>query len=296
DLRLAATPSRRPPDPHPGEQRGALHPGRRHHRDRFRARRRRRGAVGARQRLRHPAGAPAAPDRALLPRFDQPLARIGRHRPGPGHRQARAPPAPGAAGARQRGRARQRVFLSFRRRPHPAARRRLSWSCSVNRSGKAAMPRKPRKTAPAAPLPPPDAATPDPLYEPSLYFNREMSQLDFNFRVLAQALDESVPLLERLRYLCISCTNLDEFFEIRAATVRHAQDFGTVPTPPDGLAPATVLKRIHDRAAELVDAQYRCWNEVLRPALTDNGVRVIGRGQWSARQTRWLRAYFRDEI
>jgi polyphosphate kinase len=141
-----------------------------------------------------------------------------------------------------------------------------------------------------------DAGDDDPLRDPALYFNRELSQLDFNFRVLAQAQDDAVPLLERLRYLCISCTNLDEFFEIRAATVRHAQDFGTVPTPPDGLAPATVLKRIHDRAAELVDAQYRCWNEVLRPALTDKGVRVLGRAQWTARQTRWLRAYFRDEI
>ncbi len=135
----------------------------------------------------------------------------------------------------------------------------------------------------------------DPLRDPALYFNRELSQLDFNFRVLAQALDTQVPLLERLRYLCISCTNLDEFFEIRAATVRHAQDFG-VPPSADGLAPATVLKRIHDRAAELVDAQYRCWNEELRPALHDAGVRVIARDHWNAKQTRWLRDYFRDEI
>ena len=96
----------------------------------------------------------------------------------------------------------------------------------------------------------------DPLRDPSLYFNRELSQLDFNFRVLAQAQDPSIPLLERLRYLCISCTNLDEFFEIRAATVRHAQDF-CVPAAADGMSPATVLKRIHDRAADLVDAQYR---------------------------------------
>lgn len=136
----------------------------------------------------------------------------------------------------------------------------------------------------------------DPLRDPALYFNRELSQLDFNFRVLAQALDESVPLLERLRYLCISCTNLDEFFEIRAATVRHAQDFGAVPAPPDGLAPATVLRRIHERAAELVRAQYECWNKVLRPELARAGVRVLARSQWNARQARWLRAYFRDEI
>ena len=135
----------------------------------------------------------------------------------------------------------------------------------------------------------------DPLRDPALYFNRELSQLDFNFRVLAQAQDPAMPLLERLRYLCISCTNLDEFFEIRAATVRHAQDFG-VPPAADGLSPATVLKRIHDRAKDLVDAQYRCWNEVLRPALNDAGVRVLARDSWNAKQTRWLRAYFRDEI
>ncbi len=135
----------------------------------------------------------------------------------------------------------------------------------------------------------------DPLREPSLYLNRELSQLDFNFRVLEHAQDGAVPLLERLRYLCISCTNLDEFFEIRAATVRQAQDFG-IPLSADGIPYTTLLKRIHDRAAELVDAQYRCWNEVLRPALSEAGVRVLHRQHWNARQTRWLRAYFRDEI
>ena len=157
---------------------------------------------------------------------------------------------------------------------------------------KARSPRKPATT----PTPPSDrAADGDPLRDPSLYLNRELSQLDFNFRVLAQAQEPSMPLLERLRYLCISCTNLDEFFEIRAATVRHAQDFG-MPVAADGLSPATVLKRIHDRAAELVDAQYRCWNEVLRPALNDAGVRVLSRDRWNAKQARWLRTYFRDEI
>jgi polyphosphate kinase len=59
-----------------------------------------------------------------------------------------------------------------------------------------------------------------------LFLNRELSQLEFNFRVMAQAEDIGLPLLERLRYLCISCTNLDEFFEIRAATVRTAMQFG----------------------------------------------------------------------
>lgn len=133
------------------------------------------------------------------------------------------------------------------------------------------------------------------LRDGSLYFNRELSQLDFNFRVLAQAQDPAMPLLERLRYLCISCTNLDEFFEIRAGSLRHAQDLGLAPAA-DGLPHSTVLTRIHERAAELVAAQYECWNEVLRPALYSAGVRVLARDAWNERQNEWLRNYFRDEI
>ena len=86
------------------------------------------------------------------------------------------------------------------------------------------------------------ASAPD-LHAPELYLNRELSQLEFNFRVLAQAKDPRVPLLERLRYLCISCTNLDEFFEIRGGSVRHAIEFGLPPSA-DGLAPVTLLNRI----------------------------------------------------
>ena len=133
------------------------------------------------------------------------------------------------------------------------------------------------------------------LHDPSLYFSRELSQLDFNFRVLAQAQDAGVPLLERLRYLCISCTNLDEFFEIRAATVRHAQDFG-MPAQADGQSPATILRRIHERAAELVDAQYACWNRELRPELAERGIRLLQPEEWTPEQREWLRTYFRDEI
>ncbi|GGZ61865.1 polyphosphate kinase [Lysobacter xinjiangensis] len=135
----------------------------------------------------------------------------------------------------------------------------------------------------------------DLLREPSLYFNRELSQLDFNFRVLAQAQDPSVPLLERLRYLCISCTNLDEFFEIRAGTLQHAQQLGLA-AGPDGLVPSATLARIHERSADLVQAQYECWNDVLRPALSDAGVRVLHRDSWTDAQTEWLRGYFLDEI
>lgn len=148
----------------------------------------------------------------------------------------------------------------------------------------------------ALPPPTPDSGhAANPFSDPALYFNRELSQLDFNFRVLAQARDATVPLLERLRYLCISCTNLDEFFEIRAATVRHAQEYGA-PLQADGLPPSTTLKRIHDRAAALVQAQYQCWNEELRPALDTEGIRLLQAKQWNRRQTAWLRQYFHDQI
>ena len=141
----------------------------------------------------------------------------------------------------------------------------------------------------------PPPATAPALRDPSLYANRELGQLDFNFRVLAQAQDPAVPLLERLRYLCISCTNLDEFFEIRGGSVRHAIDFG-LPAAADGLAPSLLLGRIHDRAAELVDAQYRCFYDEIRPALWDQGIRLLQREQWTPDQAAWLRAHFRDEI
>jgi len=139
-----------------------------------------------------------------------------------------------------------------------------------------------------------NTGSPD-LHAPALYLNRELSQLEFNFRVLAQARDPAVPLLERLRYLCISCTNLDEFFEIRAATVRTALQFGG-PLPPDGIPPARALELIHDKAAELVSQQYQYWNETLRPELNAAGIRILAHSTWNARQKRWLHKYFRDEL
>jgi polyphosphate kinase len=134
-----------------------------------------------------------------------------------------------------------------------------------------------------------------PVPDASLYANRELSQLDFNFRVLAQARDPAVPLLERLKFLCISCTNLDEFFEIRGGSVRHAMEFGG-PIAADGLAPAVLLNRIHDRAAELVEAQYHCFDQELRPALNEQGIRLLQRRHWTPEQTQWLREHFRTEI
>ena len=134
------------------------------------------------------------------------------------------------------------------------------------------------------------------LRDPSLYISRELSSLEFNARVLAQAQDPAMPLLERLRYLCITCTNLDEFFEIRAATVLEQKALGVPATGPDGLAPEETLTRIRSRVLGLVKTQYALWNEVLRPALVDQDIRFLPRDIWNARQRRWLQEYFRREI
>jgi polyphosphate kinase len=132
--------------------------------------------------------------------------------------------------------------------------------------------------------------------DPRLYINRELAQLEFNFRVLAQATDANVPLLERLRFLCISSTNLDEFFEIRVASLQEQAEFGATATGPDGLNARDALARIRRRSQELVAEQYHVWNKVLRPALKKAGVRLLARDEWNAKQRAWLREYFLAEI
>jgi polyphosphate kinase len=129
------------------------------------------------------------------------------------------------------------------------------------------------------------------LDNPELYSNRELSQIEFNQRVLDQAKDVRLPLLERLRYLCISCTNLDEFFEIRVATIREQLQMGFTPGA-DGLGPHELLRRVRQRAEALVEDQYRTWNEVLQPALLKENIRFIPRDLWTPAQRNWLHEYF----
>ena len=110
---------------------------------------------------------------------------------------------------------------------------------------------------------------------PSTLINRELSQLEFNQRVLAQALDPSVPLLERLRFLCISSSNLDEFFEIRVAGIKQLLESGSTERSSDGQTPAEQLEAVHERASKLVADQYACLNDVLFPALRAAGIVVV---------------------
>ncbi|NKF21966.1 polyphosphate kinase 1 [Solimonas marina] len=134
------------------------------------------------------------------------------------------------------------------------------------------------------------------LQPADLFLNRELSLLEFNRRVLAQALDEDVPLLERLKFLCISSANLDEFFEIRVAGLQQMAELNPLTRGADGMRPAEALAAISTRARALVAEQYRTFNEVLIPALEREKIRFLRRTEWSADQDAWLRTYFQNEL
>ena len=113
------------------------------------------------------------------------------------------------------------------------------------------------------------AKSPTDLTEPRLYLSRELSILEFEKRVLAQACDPATPLLERLKFLTICSTNLDEFFEIRVAGLKQQMAAGVSSAGPDGFGPQASLARISGEAHRLVEEQYRVLNEQLFPAPFD---------------------------
>jgi len=134
------------------------------------------------------------------------------------------------------------------------------------------------------------------LKSPQNYINRELSFLEFNQRVLDQALDESVPLLERLRFLCISSSNLDEFFEIRVAGVKQLLELGSGGFVSDAISLPELLSALHERAMRLVSEQYRCLNDVLLPKMAAEGINLLGSSAWSPEAQKWLEQYFEREI
>jgi polyphosphate kinase len=134
------------------------------------------------------------------------------------------------------------------------------------------------------------------LHAPQLYINRELSFLEFNQRVLEQAKDRHIPLMERVKFLCICCANLDEFFEIRVAGLKELLDAGAVTGTTDGLSVSDTLKAIRNRAVGLVDEQYLLLNEVLLPELAQNGVVFVAADTWTEAQAEWLEAYFKREV
>ncbi len=131
---------------------------------------------------------------------------------------------------------------------------------------------------------------------PEQLINRELGILEFQRRVLAQAEDEETPLLERLRFLCIVSSNMDEFFEVRVAGLKEQIKAGVATPSPDGLTPRQAYAEVERMAHELVAQQYQLFNQILLPALDERGIRFIRRTQWNEAQTAWIRDYFFREL
>jgi polyphosphate kinase len=113
------------------------------------------------------------------------------------------------------------------------------------------------------------------LDNPSYYIGREISWLKFNGRVLEEAMDDSNPILERVKFLAITASNLDEFFEVRLASLLQRMENGLMRPGPDGISPADECDLLAEETHRFVRAQYRCWNEKLLPALQNEGIRIV---------------------
>ena len=141
----------------------------------------------------------------------------------------------------------------------------------------------------------PREVNPTNLKDPALYINRELSWLEFNGRVLAQARDESHPLLERVKFLSIVASNLDEFFMIRVATTQKRLKQGIEDVAPDGLNIEQQLAAMRERARRMLDEQAAAWHE-LRPLLEAENIRFLEIDEWTADAREFLRLYFSREI
>ena len=126
--------------------------------------------------------------------------------------------------------------------------------------------------------------------------NRELSQLEFHGRVLELALDESIPLLERVKFCAIFSSNIDEFFQVRVAGLLEQAESGLAMRSPDGLRPQETLARIRERVLDLVARQSRAWKRELRPALAAHGIDVGGVEDCSEKELRNLEQHFQREI
>ena len=134
------------------------------------------------------------------------------------------------------------------------------------------------------------------LGSPDLYFNRELSWLQFNARVLEEALDENHPLLERLLFLSIFGSNLDEFFMIRISGLRRQLEVGVVDTPADGMSPREQVEAIQDTLAPMLQDSFRCLDGDLIPSLEEAGIRLVHHRDLSGAEREELRDLFRADI
>lgn len=142
-----------------------------------------------------------------------------------------------------------------------------------------------------------DEVTDAPIqYKPEHFINRELSWLDFNWRVLEMALDEETPILERLKFLCISSSNLDEFFEVRVARLMQQVSMDAPRTGPDKMTPEEQLTELAHRTKRFVGEQYRILNDVLIPRLEQHDIHFVRRSRWNESQRAWVADYFHREV
>lgn len=134
------------------------------------------------------------------------------------------------------------------------------------------------------------------MTDPALYINRELSWIEFNRRVLEEAQDPSHPLLERVKFLAIVSSNLDEFFMIRVAGLRRQILCGALEAPPDGMTPTEQMKAVRARIIPLLREQQECWSSDLQPALKEAGIVIQTVGELGADEKAALRTVFTDEI
>jgi polyphosphate kinase len=128
------------------------------------------------------------------------------------------------------------------------------------------------------------------------FLNREVGQIEFNRRVLAQAANRNTPLLERLKFLCIVSSNLDEFFEVRVAGLKEQIKLDTRGFEPDGMLPREVFKLVTEQAHALVARQYELLNREILPGLANEGIQFLRRSTWNDIQREWIKAYFFREL
>jgi polyphosphate kinase len=142
----------------------------------------------------------------------------------------------------------------------------------------------------------PNPELPIDLASPKLFINRELSALAFQHRVLEEAMDETNPLLERIKFLAIVGSNLDEFFMVRVAGLKKQVDAGVVDLPPDGLTPAEQLAEIRKVANNLIKEAAEYFKDSLIPALKNSGIYILDYPELNKRQKESIEAYFRDVI
>jgi polyphosphate kinase len=147
------------------------------------------------------------------------------------------------------------------------------------------------------PMPPPgEISVPGDFSDPKNFINRELSWLEFNRRVLEEAQDPTQPLLERVKFLGIVSSNLDEFFEIRVAGIKQQIASETSDVGPDGMSPTAIFEAIERVVHKLVAQQYALWNKEIEPLLRENQIFLHDLGELTAKRAAWARRYFQREV